>query len=277
MAIAVAAFLVARRAMEGVTALRQEHRVAPALPRGGGEAPAASDGDPALSVEALKSGRVPTEVLSAWVEFLRQEVAEAANGLNNRLQVIDALRRDLASQGSETPEVRQRLEQLGTELDRASGITRSLLRRVTAFAPDTLPAAVEEWQEHPVPPGHILVIDDDAGNRAVMSRLFERFGHRVTAVSNGLEAYEIVRERDGAFDCIVCDVQMPALGGRSLFEQLEEEWPVLLRRFVFVTGDYTRPESRTFLDRTGQPVVGKPFELTELMNAVRVTLAHSPS
>jgi hypothetical protein len=39
-------------------------------------------------------------------------------------------------------------------------------------------------------------------------------------------------------------------------------------RFIFVTGDYTRPESYDFLQKSGRPVVGKPYELEQLLSAV---------
>jgi len=41
---------------------------------------------------------------------------------------------------------------------------------------------------------------------------------------------------------------------------------------VFVTGDYTRPESYEFLQRSGRPVIGKPYEIDELLAAVATVL-----
>lgn len=222
-----------------------------------------------------RDGRVPPEVLAAWVQFLRDEVAGAANGLNNRLQVIDAVRRETAEDPRLPERLRTPLEDLERDLQRATEIVRGLQHRVTSLAPDTLPPAVAAWDRGAVPPAHILLVEDDQANRAVMARLFERFGHHVTAVRNGIEAFQFVEERDGDLDCIVCDVQMPALGGRGFFEQLEERWPTLAGRCVFVTGDFTRPETREFLDRTGRPVIGKPFDVLELLGAVRHTLART--
>jgi two-component system NtrC family sensor kinase len=65
---------------------------------------------------------------------------------------------------------------------------------------------------------------------------------------------------------------MPALGGRGLYEQIEERIPQLARQFVFVTGDYTRPDTREFLEKTGCPIVGKPFQVETLLNAVASVL-----
>ena len=119
-----------------------------------------------------------------------------------------------------------------------------------------------------LPKLRILVVDDDAVNRQAMRLLLEREGHEVVAVDNGLEAVEKLTPSRDRFDVVVTDLQMPRLGGRALYEQLSEEDPTLARRFVFVTGDQARAETRRFLEECGQPSVLKPYELGELMGAI---------
>lgn len=119
-----------------------------------------------------------------------------------------------------------------------------------------------------LPRMRILVVDDDAVNRQAMVLLLEREGHQVVAVENGLEAMERIGDRDTSFDAIVTDLQMPRLGGRAMYEQLANGRPLVARRFVFVTGDQARGETRTFLDNCGQPSVMKPYDLGDLINAI---------
>jgi CheY-like chemotaxis protein len=119
----------------------------------------------------------------------------------------------------------------------------------------------------------ILVVDDDAVNREAMRQLLQREGHEVVAVENGLEAaqhLDMAVRAGGAkrFDAVITDLQMPRLGGRALYEQMMEKEPQLARRFVFVTGDSARADTRRFLEDCGQPAVLKPYELGELMTAV---------
>jgi len=104
-----------------------------------------------------------------------------------------------------------------------------------------------------LPRMRILVVDDDAVNRQAMVLLLEREGHQIVAVENGLEAMERLGERDSTFDAIVTDLQMPRLGGRAMYEQLVNSRPLVARRFVFVTGDQARDETRSFLENCGQP------------------------
>ncbi|HET9384420.1 MAG TPA: response regulator [Gemmatimonadales bacterium] len=119
-----------------------------------------------------------------------------------------------------------------------------------------------------LPRMRILVVDDDAVNRQAMVLLLEREGHQVIAVENGVEAMEQLGDRDTSFDAVVTDLQMPRLGGRAMYEQLVNGRPLLAKRFVFVTGDQARGETRTFLENCGQPSVTKPYDLGDLISAI---------
>jgi len=105
-----------------------------------------------------------------------------------------------------------------------------------------------------LPRMRILVVDDDAVNRQAMVLLLEREGHQVVAVENGLEAMERLGHRDNTFDAIVTDLQMPRLGGRAMYEQLVKQPAAVARRFVFVTGDQARGETRSFLENCGTAI-----------------------
>lgn len=138
----------------------------------------------------------------------------------------------------------------------------------------TLPRSLLGAQPSLAPPAEalprmrILVVDDDAVNRQAMVLLLEREGHQVVAVENGLEAMERLGDRDNTFDAIVTDLQMPRLGGRAMYEQIVTSRPLVARRFVFVTGDQARGETRAFLENCGQPSVTKPYDLGDLINAI---------
>jgi CheY-like chemotaxis protein len=253
--VAVAAMILARR------------RHAPAPPRDR-QPPSPPTGE-APRDAADTSANPPKELMAAWVQFLRDEVADAANALNNRLSILkilsDRFDRSRLSQAQVDD-----LGRMGTEVERATAITAKLLSRVSSAAPQTGPPAFLSVKARPQRPGVILVIEDDDANRQVITRLLTKLGHKVIAARDGLEAFPALEfER---VDCVVCDIQMPGMGGRALYEQVEEAMPHLIRQFVFVTGDYTRPSTREFLERTGCPVVPKPYEVQSLLDAVRIVL-----
>jgi len=209
------------------------------------------------------------EVLRQYLDYLRVEVSAAVNALNNRLNAIADAARELSSQEL-GPEGARELARLRIEAERATTITNGLLHRLEGTAPGAIPRIS---RPHPLvlaPPAHVLVVEDDPANRSVATRLLQRAGHLVTACEDGREALEVLDM--GGVDCVVCDVRMPVLSGQGLFEQVEEQLPEAAERFVFVTGDSSLPETRAFLDRTGQPVIAKPYESAELLGAVSLVL-----
>lgn len=114
---------------------------------------------------------------------------------------------------------------------------------------------------------NILVVEDEAPNREAIARLLRKSGFEVAVAENGLAAFDLIARTD--FDAIVSDLRMPELGGASFYEQLEEQYPTLCSRTLFVTAVADEAPVRAFLERTGQPVITKPFDPPELVAKVR--------
>lgn len=119
----------------------------------------------------------------------------------------------------------------------------------------------------------VLIIDDDDAVRAAFSRILRHAGFQVTPVENGVAALHQVRQRE--FDVVVCDYRMPELGGQGFYEQVEEYFPLIAGRVVFVTAFAEDPKIQTFLAQTGQPVLGKPVENEKLIDAVNQIVARN--
>ncbi|KQT85760.1 ATP-binding protein [Aurantimonas sp. Leaf443] len=58
---------------------------------------------------------------------------------------------------------------------------------------------------------HILVVEDNAFNRRVAGRFLEKLGHTAEFCENGRDAVERVRQ--GRFDLVLMDMQMPVMDG----------------------------------------------------------------
>src|SRR5947207_10071521 len=215
-----------------------------------------------LRLEVIATG--PSVVTSLWDSGVPLAV-EAEQRLTSPFrftqtggggEVEFALARALAQSAGGNLRLRPRGGGPGAEV--VVTLPRSLLGGQTAIA---TPA-------ESLPRLRILVVDDDAVNRQAMVLLLEREGHQVVAVENGLEAMERLGDHDNTFDAIVTDLQMPRLGGRAMYEQLVNSRPLVAKRFVFVTGDQARGETRAFLESCGQPSVTKPYDLGDLINAI---------
>jgi CheY-like chemotaxis protein len=110
-----------------------------------------------------------------------------------------------------------------------------------------------------------VVEDLDSLGYAICS-LLQKLGYQVDRALDGVEALEMGREGD--YDAVVCDLLMPRMGGRRLYETWLEENSALAGRVVFVTGDNISAETRAFLARAGRPSIYKPFRLEQLADLV---------
>jgi hypothetical protein len=67
----------------------------------------------------------------------------------------------------------------------------------------------------------ILLAEDNLVNQRVAISMLGKMGHRITLATNGLEAVE--QWREGAFDLIFMDVQMPEMTGMQAARQIRQE------------------------------------------------------
>jgi two-component system sensor histidine kinase/response regulator len=70
-------------------------------------------------------------------------------------------------------------------------------------------------------PGLLLVVDDDAANREVLSRRLVRQGHEVRTASSGLEAMRILG--DAPFDLVLLDIMMPEMDGYEVLGRIKAD------------------------------------------------------
>lgn len=119
----------------------------------------------------------------------------------------------------------------------------------------------------------VLVIDDETNLVNVIQRALRKQGYLVYSATNGVAGLRILSENQ--VDLILCDIRMPELSGPDLYQMLELRYPEMVSRIIFTTGDSVSPSTRRFLDTTGVTCLEKPFELADLILAVKRHLSTS--
>lgn len=109
-------------------------------------------------------------------------------------------------------------------------------------------------------PGHIMIVDDEAMVRNVVSKLLELRGYTVHAASSGHEGLRILEEH--AVDLIFTDQGMPEMSGREFAERVHARWPKI--HIVLLTGDTDLSVDRQVIRR----VLTKPFRIDDLTKAI---------
>lgn len=116
----------------------------------------------------------------------------------------------------------------------------------------------------------LLVIDDEPLIRQGLARWFAT--SEVTLCDSGAEA--IARIRSGeTYDLILCDLYMPRMTGREVYERLGKLDGSMQKRFAVMTGGAVDPRDREFLEDFAPPVLHKPFTSQEVLSFVLQALS----
>jgi two-component system NtrC family sensor kinase len=117
----------------------------------------------------------------------------------------------------------------------------------------------------------VLVVDDESVVAQLIADVLEDAGYQIDTAPHGVAALERLEHR--AYDVILSDLRMPELDGLGLFREIEQRYPDLLRRFVFITGTSEHADYQGFIDDVKVPVLTKPFDMMDLVRVVHELLA----
>lgn len=118
----------------------------------------------------------------------------------------------------------------------------------------------------------ILVADDDEKIRSGIRLLLHLKGYAVVCVSNGVEALNAINttsRTEQPFHLLICDINMPYLGGAEVLAELKKnknDLPVII-----ISGSTIDRTVRRRL-RSDKNIICKPFEPSVLLERVEVIL-----
>jgi PAS domain S-box-containing protein len=128
----------------------------------------------------------------------------------------------------------------------------------------------------PDPSWRVLIVDDEAELAATLRDVLSDVRH-VAIATNGEDAFALFDAAAAAapYDVVLCDVMMPGMSGKDVYDRVAARWPELARRFIFMTGGATTAMLQEFLRTTDVPCLAKPFTTEELERALRRTVVAS--
>ena len=116
-----------------------------------------------------------------------------------------------------------------------------------------------------------LVVDDGDAFRDILYHTFCDDADILTA-KNGQEALALVKAH--CFDIIITDYNMPVMNGITFLEQARETSNNIYSRSIILTGSIDE-EVRSFSERNGIKLIGKPFSIFNLKGTVNMLLEGS--
>jgi signal transduction histidine kinase/ActR/RegA family two-component response regulator len=122
----------------------------------------------------------------------------------------------------------------------------------------------------------IVVADDNAVNRMILSQMLEQDGHDVVTMSNGKEVVEYLP--DHRVSVILMDLQMPVLDGVSALRKIRAMPGIRSKTpIIAVTANVSMENPAQLLAAGMTGFLSKPFRQSELRDALRKAIAPNPN
>ncbi len=116
----------------------------------------------------------------------------------------------------------------------------------------------------------VLLIEDNPDIRENMSEILELSGYKALTAADGKQGVAMAIENKP--DIIICDIMMPELDGYGVIHMLQKNPSTQNIPFIFLTAKAERAEIRKGMELGADDYITKPFNGTELLNAVESRL-----
>ncbi len=113
---------------------------------------------------------------------------------------------------------------------------------------------------------NILLIEDNDDIRNNTAEILELSNYNVIVAENGKVGVEKALEHNP--DLIICDIMMPVLDGYGVLHAIHRNEKVKNTPFIFLTAKTERSDFRKGMELGADDYITKPFNGTELLNAV---------
>lgn len=116
----------------------------------------------------------------------------------------------------------------------------------------------------------ILLIEDNEKIRENIVEILEMSGYEVMAAEDGKQGVALAFEKKPSL--VICDIMMPVLDGYGVIHMLQKNPDTRNTPFIFLTAKAERSEIRKGMEMGADDYITKPFNGTELLNAVESRL-----
>src|SRR6186997_388460 len=116
----------------------------------------------------------------------------------------------------------------------------------------------------------LLLIEDNDDIRDNTAEILELSNYKVIVAENGKIGIEKAIEHKP--DLIICDIMMPVLDGYGVLHAVHRNESIRNTPFIFLTAKTERGDFRKGMELGADDYITKPFDGTELLNAIEARL-----
>ena len=119
----------------------------------------------------------------------------------------------------------------------------------------------------------ILIIEDNNDMRENIAEILELAQYDVVTAPNGKEGVRLAQETSP--DLIICDIMMPELDGYGVLHILGNDPNTSMIPFIFLTAKAEKGDFRKGMGLGADDYITKPFDDTELLEAIEIRMKKS--
>ena len=120
--------------------------------------------------------------------------------------------------------------------------------------------------------GRVLVVDDDASTAALLNTVGEREGYQVVSVSDGREAYRMLKST-ADFTAAVFNMTMPHLNGVDIVRYMKTEKRLMRIPVIIVAGNHGLKLISDSFAAGALAFLPKPLTTEKLAQTVRLAIS----
>jgi len=194
--------------------------------------------------------------------------AAAPDGGQPVVVMVNAFARDRLEEISAAPEVDVVLVKPIT----SSNLFDALQEALVTKGETGLQMAAERGIEGTLAGCRLLLVEDNVANQAVACGMLELAGATVDVVDNGQQAVDRLSMRQGEYDLVLMDMQMPVMDGFTATRILRQELKLTLPIVAMTAGVLESERERSVMVGISA-FIPKPIEVEEML---AVLLRHLP-
>ncbi|WP_455555699.1 response regulator [Comamonas sp.] len=116
----------------------------------------------------------------------------------------------------------------------------------------------------------VLVVEDDVRNIFALNSILEPTGMQVEIARNGLEALELLKQKENAIDLVLMDIMMPEMDGYTAMREIRHnpQWRRL--PIIALTAKAMKDDQEKCLAAGANDYIAKPLDVEKLLSLIRV-------
>ena len=119
----------------------------------------------------------------------------------------------------------------------------------------------------------VLIADDDMRNVFALTASLQQHDMQIEIANNGLEALQILREKDTPIDIILMDIMMPEMDGYEAIQEIRQDSRFKEIPIIAVTAKAMKGDREKSIELGANDYISKPIDLGKLISLMQVWLS----